>query len=62
MIISYEKMENWLSYVPGVISNKEDLMSRTQPNYKAKDGNSTFECVMMLNDIIVDAGLSKGPK
>ena len=46
-----------LNEVPRVISNKEDLVIFSDTAYKAKEGNSTFGYIMMLNGIIVDTGV-----
>lgn len=39
-----------------MISNEGDLVIFSNTAYKAKDGKSTYVCVMTLNGDIIDAG------
>ena len=46
----------------GRISSKEEIIIFSNAAFKAKEGYASIGFVMMLNDVIVDAGAIQGPK
>ena len=44
-----------------MISHKEDLVIFSDAACKAQEGNSIFQFVMTLNDVIVNADVIQGP-